>query len=602
MRLLGISCDYHDAAAALVIDGRVVAAAQEERFTRVKHDDGLPRNAAASCLAIAGIEADDLDAIVLHEKPLAVLNRVVAARQRRGPAALGRFAREMPSMVGRNLLVGYRAEQLGRRLGATRPVPIRYGEHHLSHAAAAFLPSPYETAAILTVDGIGEWATASIGQGLRNRVELLAEQRFPNSLGLLYSLATVWCGFAANDGEYKLMGLAPFGEPRYRDALADLVELHPDGSLRVDARALRWWSARPTRMGTVARLLDGPPRRPDGPLDRRHADIARSVQDLTETALLRMAEHAHRLTGERNLCLAGGVALNCVANGRIRREGPFDDVWIQPAAGDAGSALGAALWYWHDVEGHPRERAERTHPDALDDAMSAAALGPRFDDDEVVAHLTAEGIDHRHVPDVEARCREVARRLADGAIVGWVEGRMEFGPRALGNRSILADPRSATVQAELNRRVKGREGFRPFAPAVLWERAADWFEIDAPSPYMLTTHQVRAERRLDPGPEPSDLAERAAVARSQIPACTHVDGSARVQTVHRETRPAFHLLLEEFEAITGCPMLLNTSLNRAGEPIVCTPDQALATARAAGLDVLVLEGSIIELARPAGGP
>lgn len=601
MRILGVSCDYHDAAAALVVDGEVVAAAEEERFTRVKHDSALPERAIASVLAIGDVKAADIDAVVLHEKPLAVFARVIAARQRRGPRAIGAFRREAPIMVRRNLLIGYRIEKALRDLGARKPPKIRYSEHHLSHAAAAFYPSPFPSAAILTVDGIGEWATATIGHGVGPRIDLLAEQRYPNSLGLLYTLATEWCGFEPNEGEYKVMGLAPFGEPTYRAALEELVELGDDGSISVDAKAVQWWGARPDRLPKVAALLGGPPRASGAPLTTRDWDLARSIQELVEEAVLRMARHAHDLTGSRHLCMAGGVALNCVANGKLLRDGPYDDLWVQPAAGDAGSALGAALWYWHSDQEQPRRREEPVFGRFAADSMGGAQLGPSFGADEVDAWLTAEGVEHQRISDPDERCRLVAGELAGGAVIGWFEGRMEFGPRALGHRSILADPRSATVQRDINLRVKGRESFRPFAPAVLWEHAQDWFELDQPTPYMLRTCQVAADRLIPVADEPTDPVERVQAVRSQIPACTHVDGSARVQTVHIEASPAFHRLISAFEAETGCPILLNTSFNRAGEPVVCTPADALASARSAGLDLLVIEDCVIaaDTLRPA---
>jgi carbamoyltransferase len=411
----------------------------------------------------------------------------------------------------------------------------------------------------------------------------------------VYSLATRWCGFEPNDGEYKLMGLAPFGEPTYADQLAKIATIDDDGAIRVDARALRWWGGDPTRRRRLTRLL-GPPRRPDEPIEQRHADLARSVQQLTERAFLKMAKRAKEVTGAHHLCLAGGVALNCAATGRLLREAEFDEVWVQPAAGDAGSAVGAALWYHHGELGRPRDLpGAEVHVSGVRDRMAAGGLGPAFPSDEIEDWLGGMSVTSTRIVDVGARCREVARRLADGAIVGWFEGRMEFGPRALGHRSILADPRSVTVQRDLNVRVKGRESFRPFAPAVLWERAHEWFDIDRPSPYMSFLCNVVDERRVATGPEPAAIMDRVAVVRSQIPACTHVDGTARVQTVHPEATPVFHRLLTEFEAITDCPILLNTSFNRAGEPIVCTPADALRSARSASLDLLVIEDHLIDL-------
>ncbi len=593
MRVLGISCDYHDAAAALVVDGEVVAAAEEERFSRLKHDAALPERAIASCLAIGDVGADALDAVVFHEKPFLVASRFLAAKQRRGPKGLRSFVDELPLLVKRNLTISARVDSALRRLGARRPPPLQFCEHHLSHAAAAFLPSPFERAALITFDGIGEWATTTIGRGSGREVDLLEEMRFPTSIGLLYAFVTTWCGFQANDGEYKLMGLAPFGEPVYADALREVVAVHDDGSMDVDARRVRWWSSSARRSRELADLLGGPPRSPGGPLVQRDADLARSVQELTEEVVLRTARHAAERTGETDVCLAGGVALNCVANGRLVREGPFERVWVQPAAGDSGSAVGAALWWWHGVAGGERSVDDRPGP--LGDAMRGARLGPRFDDDEIAAWLEGEGISYRRATGEVELCREVAAALAAGRYVGWFQGRMEFGPRALGGRSILADPRSPTAQTDLNVKVKGRESFRPFAPAVLWEHAAEWFDIDRPSPYMTVTFPVAAPRRRAVEQEPEGFVDRVRVPRSEVPACTHVDGSARVQTVHRELDARFHLLLEEFHAATGCPVLLNTSFNVADEPIVCTPADAHATAVAAGLDLLVVGDCLVEL-------
>jgi carbamoyltransferase len=594
MIVLGLSCDYHDSAAALVVDGEVVAAAEEERFSRIKHDRSLPEGAVASCLAISGHDVRDIDAVVFHEKPLVVTNRVLAARQRRGPGALGAFVREFPVLLRENLMIAERVERLLRDLGADDPPPLRYAEHHLSHAAAAFYPSPFPAAALLTVDGIGEWATATLGAGANHTIDLLAEQRYPHSLGLLYSLITQWCGFQANDGEYKLMGLAPYGEPRFADALAELAAVNEDGSLTVDVKRVAGWGSRSMRSRRLRSLLGGPPRSPGAPLTDREADLARSMQELVETAVLRMARHLHQLTGETNLCMAGGVALNCVANGRLLREGPFEDIWVQPAAGDAGSAVGAALWYWHGETGHGRRPPPPTPTGFVPDGMRGAALGPEFGGDEISEWLAGLGVAHERELLPGPRSDRVARELARGAIVGWFSGRMEFGPRSLGCRSILADPRSSTVHRDLNLRVKGRESFRPFAPAVLWEHASEWFELDRPSPYMLFTHQVVSARRCEVAVEPLEMSDRATVKRSEIPACTHIDGSARVQTVHRESRPEFHSLLSAFHRLVGCPVLLNTSFNVAGEPIVCTPDDALATAVKAGLDLLVLGDCIID--------
>jgi carbamoyltransferase len=586
--ILGLSFGFHDAAAALVVDGEIVAAAEEERFTRRKHDSSLPRAAIAACLDRAGLRADDVTDAVFYERPMNVATRYLASRQREGPRSLPTFVRDAPTVFGRNLLAGYHVASTLRDLGAAHPPPLQYADHHASHAAAAFYPSPFEEAAILTVDGIGEWATATIGQGTRHRITTVEELRHPDSLGLVYSLVTAWCGLRANDDEYKVMGLAPYGEPRFAEALRDLARVHPDGSLRVDGRRLRWFSGAAFRDRGLHRRLGGPPRRPDDPLTEREADLAASVQALTEDAMLAMAARAHERTGSPNLCLAGGVALNCVANGRILREGPFEALWIQPAAGDAGSAIGAALTYWHGALGRPREAREG-------DRMSWAALGPELDPVATQAAIERAGLAHEQADSVDALVGTVADALAAGQVVGWVQGPMEFGPRALGNRSLLADPRNPDVRQRLNRVVKGREDFRPFAPAVLAEHAAAWFELDDPSPYMLLVAPVRAEHLLEVATEPADLDERAAVARSTIPACTHVDGSARIQTVTESSNPRFRRLLAAFEQRTGCPMLVNTSFNRAGEPIVADAGDAIAAARAGGIDLLVLGDHLVRL-------
>ena len=595
VRILGFSCDLHDAAAALVVDGEIVAAVEEERLSRRKHDADLPERAMLACLAAAGRGLEDVDMLAFHEKPFVSATRVLAARQRVGPGAVVPFVRGFPEVVGRNMSLQRRVNQMFRRYGLATP-PLAFSEHHTSHAAAAFYPSPFDSAAVLTLDGLGEWATASFGVGRGNHVDLLAEQRFPDSVGLLYSLATVWCGFEANDDEYKVMGLAPFGSPTYVDALRSVATPMDDGSLKIDAKAVRWWSDAAVRSRRLYALLDGPPRRGDEPLTQREADIARSVQVLTEETVLRCAEHVHALTGADHLCLAGGVALNCVANSRLLAEGPFEDVWVQPAAGDAGSALGAALWHWYQVQGSTRRRrgAERR------DDMRGAALGPSFSSDEVGRWLSSAGIPATRVVDADQLARHVAERLAAGDCIGWFQGSMEFGPRALGHRSILADPRRPGVQRDLNLRVKGRESFRPFAPAVLLEHADEWFEIDRPAPYMTFVHQVRPDRMVPVDAEPGGIYDRVLVPRSEVPACTHVDGSARVQTVDDADHPEFARLLRAFHDLTGCPVLLNTSFNRAGEPIVATPEDAYRSALVAGLDLLVVEDHLVELPGPDG--
>jgi carbamoyltransferase len=588
--ILGISCDYHDAAAAVVVDGAIVAAAAEERFSRRKHDPRLPASAIEWCLGDAGVGPGELDAVVCYDKPLTTYERLLVTHARAGPRGVATLGDAVSVWTRSKLWLRARVERRLRDLGFG-DVEVLFAEHHQSHAAAAFYPSPFDDAAILTADGVGEWATSSISHGRNRRIEPLEHQRFPDSLGLLYSTVTAHCGFAVNDGESKLMGLAPFGEPSFVDVMqSELVHLSDDGSVRLNHRYFSFVSRTGMGRRRINELLGGPPRPKDAPLAQREADLARSVQVVLEEAMLRAARHAHDLTGSANLCLAGGVALNCVANARIAEDGPFDAIWIQPAAGDDGGALGAALWAEHQLRDRPRRLAGGR------DGMSGALLGPGYAHDEVVAWLTESGVEFEECATDADRDRLVAGAIADGSIVGWFQGRMEFGPRALGCRSILADARDASMVERLNARVKLREGFRPFAPAVLAERADDWFEVDGDLPYMILTAAVRPDRMLDTDAATgaSDRFEdRLAMARSQIPACTHVDGSARVQTVDAATRPAFHSLLRTFDELTGCPVVLNTSFNGPDEPIVRTPADALRCATRIGLDLLVLERCVI---------
>lgn len=585
--VLGLSFGFHDAAAALVVDGEIVAAAEEERFTRVKHDASLPMGATAACLETFGIQASDVDHVVFYEKPLAAAARFLATKQRQGPRSARSFFRDGPDILGRHLLCGYQVSRMLSRLGADSPPQLQFVEHHLSHAASAFFPSPFESSAVMTVDGLGEWATASIGAGRNHRVELTEELRFPDSIGLIYSLVTTWCGFRSNDDEYKVMGLAPYGEPRYVDALSELIEPLEDGSVRVDGRRVNWFSPSRRSARRLAEFLGGPARRPEEPIGQREADLAASVQALTETFVLNMATHAHERTGERRLCLAGGVALNCVANGRLLRDGPFDEIWVQPAAGDAGGAIGAALAYWHLGLDRPRVLEPGV------DGMHGAFLGPVIEAQSIDDALARFDVPSRRVT-ADERFDLVVDRLVDGDVVAWCDGRMEFGPRALGNHSLLADPRSETVRERLNVVTKGREEFRPFAPAVLEERAPHWFDLDQASPYMLVVAPVRAEHLLEVPREPESLRERAGVSRSSIPACTHVDASARIQTVGTSSNPSMHELLSRFERRTGCPVLVNTSFNRAGEPIVSTAEGAIASAAAGEVDLLILGDRVVE--------
>jgi carbamoyltransferase len=575
--ILGLSAFYHDAAAALVVDGRIVAAAQEERFTRVKHDARFPRQAVGWCLREAGLRLEDLDLVAFHEKPLLKLDRLLETHAALAPASLPAFVRAMPSWLTWKARM---TRELARGLDGRYTRRFVLPEHHLSHAASAFLPSPFREAAILTLDGVGEWTTASVGVGEGNRVRLLEDLRFPHSLGLLYSAFTVLCGFAVNDGEYKLMGLAPYGEPRFKDLILErLVDLKPDGSFHLDMRWFSWAHGRSMTAPRLHRLLGRGPRRPDAPLEQLDKDLAASVQAVTEEVMLRAARHALARTGKRDLCLAGGVALNCVGNGRIARESGARAVWVQPAAGDAGGALGAALWAWHGLLGMPREPGDG-------DAMRGARLGPAFSPEAARAALERVGARYERLADPAARAERVAGLLADGKVVGWFEGALEYGPRALGGRSILADPRDPGMQSRVNLMVKFRESFRPFAPAVTAERAAEWFEL-APgveSPYMLLTTQVAASRR------------------GRIPAVTHVDGSARVQTVDAARAPALHALLRAFERRTGCPVLVNTSFNVKDEPIVATPEDAWRCFLATKIDALLLEDCLVTEKPSAAAP
>lgn len=588
--ILGVSADYHDAAAAVVLDGRVVAAAEEERFTRLKHDPSMPAHAIAWCLDFAGIGPGDLAGVVFYDKPLTTYERVLVTHAKVGPRGFPTLASAVSTWSSTKLWVPSRLDRLLAGLGHHR-VPLTFAEHHQSHAASAFYPSPFESAAVLTFDGVGEWATSSIAHGRGTSLDMRRRLDFPDSLGLLYSAITAFCGFEVNDGEYKLMGLAPYGEPRFASVLCErVVDIAEDGSIRLNQRWFDYRAGRRMTRPALAELLDGPPRLPGDPIGQREADIARSLQEVLELIVLRIARHAQQLTGERRACLAGGVALNCVANERLLRDGPFDEIWVQPAAGDAGGAIGAALWDWHQMRRQPRSCASDGS-----DGMSGALLGPAYGNDEIVAWLEGSRISHRRFDDVDLLCEVVAAELDNGATVGWFQGRMEFGPRALGARSILADPRDVTMTRRLNLAVKRREPFRPFAPAVLAERAGEWFDLVGPSPYMLFTAPVARCRRVPAADDPaSPFEDRLAVVRSQIPACTHIDHSARVQTVEPGDARPLRRLLEAFERRTGCPVLLNTSFNRKDEPIVRSPADALRCFVGTDLDLLVLERCLIQ--------
>ena len=585
--ILGISAFYHDSAAALLVDGRIVAAAQEERFTRTKHDAGFPTHAIAYCLAEADIDAANLDYVGFYDKPLLKFERLLETYLAYAPRGFGSFVHAMPQWLKQKL---HLPREIRRGLGGTYRKSITFTEHHESHAASAFFPSPFQDAAILTLDGVGEWATASYGVGHTNRIELTHELRFPHSLGLLYSAFTYYTGFRVNSGEYKLMGLAPYGKPIYVDRIRDhLIDLKPDGSFRMDMSYFQYCEGLQMTSAAFDRLFEGPRRAPESPITQREMDIAASIQLVTEEIMLAAARHVHRETGQRHLCLAGGVALNCVGNGRILREGPFDKIWIQPAAGDAGGALGVALFIWHQLLDQPR-------PSEAGDRQLGSLLGPRFTDDELARFLDIQGAVYRRFDDDTMLCDHVAGLLADERVVGWFQGRMEFGPRALGARSIIGDARSQTMQSVMNRKIKFRESFRPFAPSVLQERVSEYFDVpeDQASPYMLLVAPVRESKRVrDTASEELEGIAKLQVARSTVPAITHVDYSARVQTVDAVRHGRYHALLEAFERRTGCPVVINTSFNVRGEPIVCEPEHAYRCFMATNMDVLVLERCVL---------
>jgi carbamoyltransferase len=595
--VLGLSAYYHDSAACLLRDGAVVAAAQEERFTRKRHDAAFPTRAVAWCLEEAGIDAARVDHVCFYDKPITKFVRLLETHAAMAPEGLASWLKAMPVWLRQKLFTAREVEQaLGS--GARQ---VLFTEHHQAHAASAFFPSPFDRAAVLTLDGVGEWATTTAGVGDGARIELHRELRFPHSLGLLYSAFTYHCGFKVNSGEYKLMGLAPYGEPRYRERiLRELVDLKDDGTFRLDQSYFNYAAGLRMTSRRFAASFDGPPRRPEDPLTQREMDLAASVQSVTEEVVLRLCRDLHARTGLTDLCLAGGVALNCVANGKITRgDTGFRRVWVQPAAGDAGAALGAALATWHGYLEQPRPSPGGR------DAMRGALLGPRWDDAGAARELAALGAVSTEL-DEDALLDRVAALLAEGKVVGWFQGRMEFGPRALGARSILGDPRDPAMQRRMNLKIKQRESFRPFAPAVLAAEAAGWFDLDGDSPYMLVTVPVAASRRVAVAGD--DAARqglsRLDVARSTIPAVTHVDGSARVQTVDGEANPRFHKLLARFHAQTGCPVLVNTSFNQRGEPIVCTPREAYRCFLRTGIDWLVVERHLLDRAAqpPWQGP
>jgi len=627
-KILGISAFYHDSAACLVVDGDIIAAAQEERFTRVKHDYNFPVHAARYCLREAGISAEELDYVGFYDKPLLKFDRLLETYLDYAPSGFPSFLKAMPLWMKEKLWMpdvirtelakanGIEDQRAAKKAGKKFDWKLLFGDHHESHAASAFYPSPFEAAAILTIDGVGEWATSSIGAGHGNEIELFKELRFPDSLGLLYSAFTYYTGFKVNSGEYKVMGLAPYGEPKYVGLIRDhLAEVRDDGSIRMNHECFSYSQGLRMTNSAFDRLFGGKPRPPESKITQREMDLARSIQIITEEAIMKMARFVHKETGMKRLCMAGGVALNCVANGRLLREGPYEDIWIQPAAGDAGGSVGIALAIWHRYLGKHRMSAEKSgawqarngpgiasmnHPERdrlppYADGMKGSYLGPQNTPEEIEAFLK-----ERNAP-YQEYCREalptaVAELLAAGKIVGLHQGRMEFGPRALGGRSIIGDPRSPSMQSVMNLKIKYRESFRPFAPTVLRENVADWFDLDYDSPYMLLVADVCESHRHKLTPDEEKLwgIDKLNVKRSEIPAVTHVDYSARIQTVRRETNPLYWEIIEAFRELTGCPLIVNTSFNVRGEPIVCTPEDSYRCFMRTEMDFLVLENFVLD--------
>jgi len=584
MRVLGISAFYHDSAAALIADGRIVAAAQEERFTRKKFDADYPRHAIEYCLNAGGVTLADVDYVAFYDKPFLKFERLLETYLTFSPRGFRSFRMALPLWLREKLFL---KSLLASELKALEPKfdwdkRLAFSEHHLSHAASAFYPSPFQRAAVLTMDGVGEWATTSAGVGNGHELEIQKEINFPHSLGLLYAAFTYYTGFKVNSGEYKVMGLAPYGIPKYAQLIYDnLIDLKPDGSFRLNLDYFNYCTGLTMTNERFDALFDGAPRMPAAPLEQRHMDLAASIQAVIEEAVLRLTRSLAEETGEANLCLAGGVALNCVANGKVLRDGKFENIWVQPAAGDSGGALGAALTIYHLYADRPRTVANTP------DGMAGSYLGPEFDDGETQTRLEAAGARYAILPR-DQLLERTAHALADGKAVGWFQGRMEFGPRALGNRSILADPRDPQMQKKLNLKVKYRESFRPFAPSVLREHVSEWFDIDVDSPYMLMVAPVHERHRREMTSEEQRLfgIDKLNVPRSSVPAVTHVDYSARVQTVHRETNPLYHDLIGRFHRLTGCPVLVNTSFNVRSEPIVCTPEDAFRCFMGSEIDVL----------------
>jgi len=585
MNILGISAFYHDSAACLVQDGRIASAAQEERFTRKKHDFSFPKNAVNFCLQNSEIEVKDLDFVAFYDKPFLKFERILMTYLTYAPVGIKSFIKAMPLWIKQKI---WMKEFIKKELNYDGK--IIFPEHHESHAASAFFPSPFQEAAFLTVDGVGEWATTSYGIGKGNKIDILAEIHFPHSLGLLYSAFTYYTGFKVNSGEYKVMGLAPYGEPRYKDLiLSELMDLKEDGSFKLNMKYFNYCAGLTMTNGRFDKLFGGPPRKPESLLTQRDMDLARSVQEVTEEVMLRVARHIHKETGQRNLCLAGGVALNCVGNGKILREGPFKNIWIQPSAGDAGGALGAALFVWYQYLENNRVA------DGKKDFQHGSYLGPKFENSYLSDYLKRNNIPFVELSDEEIP-EKIADLIADQKVIGWLQGRMEFGPRALGARSIIGDARSPQMQEIMNLKTKFRESFRPFAPSVIIERVSDFFEFDRESPYMLLVAPVKKEIRREMSGEEQKLfgIDKLNVVRSSIPAVTHIDYSARIQTVDKETNPLYYRMIRKFDEKYGCPVIINTSFNVRGEPIVCTPEDAYLCFMRTNMDYLIMGNYLIE--------
>ncbi len=614
MKILGISAFYHDSAACLVSDGEIIAAAQEERFTRIKHDHNFPVHAAHYCLQEANITADELDYVGFYDKPLLKFDRLLETYLDYAPSGFRSFLKAMPLWMKEKLWMpdlirtemakanGIDDERAAKKAGKKFAWGLLFGDHHESHAASAFYPSPFAEAAILTIDGVGEWATSSIGIGRGNEITLQKELRFPDSLGLLYSAFTYYTGFKVNSGEYKVMGLAPYGEPKYLSAIKDkLAEIRDDGSVRLNHECFSYAQGLRMTNGAFDSVFGGAPRQPESKVTQREMDLARSIQAFTEEALMKMAQFVHHETGMKNLCMAGGVALNCVANGRLLREGPFENIWIQPAAGDAGGAVGVALAIWHRYLGMDRTTVDHT-PDSpaptqrcYSDGMKGSFLGPRDSVEDIESFLKSGNLPYKKYSQTELP-NVVAELLASEKVIGLHQGRMEFGPRALGGRSIIGDPRSPSMQSVMNLKIKYRESFRPFAPSVLREHVSDWFDLNDDSPYMLLVADVLPEHRRKLTREEDELwgIDKLNVPRSEIPAVTHVDYSARIQTVRREVNPLYYDIIEAFRRLTGCPLIVNTSFNVRGEPIVCAPEDSYRCFMRTEMDYLVLETCVLD--------